>query len=540
MPHTNPDDALLLIRCPSCGQRFKVKEDLRGRTVECGSCEHRFRINSDVIVRGKKFYPGEHKDARLYRFQRVPLAVAPPVMGAQTVRYADPPDPSVYEPVAPQRVLAGLAGVVLMILMGLLLMLGGNPGGALDGMVTANRLLMAAFTGVLGTAMLLYANPRARAKAGAVGLLLSAALVSLPFFFTAGSKPLQAVEGREKSPFEELTAAPAAGKAAAGDVEDPQLAELRERIGTTPLDEEIRRLAAAGDQLRAVGLWLRDMREHNRFLIRDYLLRTTGADPQSHYYPRGNGDYLMVVTGIRMSVQEMAEIVSALGKVEHVFNELSVIEVTVNNDNFVEGPIDKLTDRNNPSFYDLNKRELESIDLGRVERAVKRLAEVPPKLYRADITRKLLALLRVREVNFKGDICRALSVWSETPGPAGEAALEQAQAMLAASVSVPEEMIRLVIQEKNPDVLPVIDALWRQSPNTWEALYGELGPAAEATLLRQFPEATGFHRHSLVRLLGRVGGSDSLSVLKDALSEADSELRVLITKAMESIQSRSR
>ena len=73
MPESSHDDDLLLIRCPSCGQRFKVEEDLRERTVECGGCEHRFRINDEVIVRGKRFYPGERKDPRLNRFHRVPF-----------------------------------------------------------------------------------------------------------------------------------------------------------------------------------------------------------------------------------------------------------------------------------------------------------------------------------------------------------------------------------------------------------------------------------------------------------------------------------
>ena len=62
------DDSLLLIRCPTCGQRFKVGEDLRERTVECGGCESRFRINDEVIVRGRKFYPGERKDPGFNRF----------------------------------------------------------------------------------------------------------------------------------------------------------------------------------------------------------------------------------------------------------------------------------------------------------------------------------------------------------------------------------------------------------------------------------------------------------------------------------------
>jgi hypothetical protein len=536
MSDLKPDENLLLIRCPSCGQRFKVGEDLRGRTVECGGCEHRFRINDQVIVRGKKFYPGEKHDERLHHFQRVPLAVAPPLVGAQAVRYADPPDSAVYEPAKPQQIVAGIIGVCGMALMALLLMFGARSGGMLDGMITQNRLMMAGFTGLLGTALLLYANPRARGKALVVGLLLSAGLVSLPFFFTTGSTPLVATrEAPARDLFEEALAP---DSEAAANAEPAQITELRSAIGTDPLVAEIQRLAAAGSNRRAVGLWLRDLREQHRFLIREYILRATGADPQSHYYPRGYGDFLMVVTGISQSLEEVARIAAPLGSVEHVYQEISVIEVKVNNENFVEGPIEKLTDRNNPGFYDLNKRELESIDLKRVERAVKRLAEAEPKVYRSDIAQRLLTLLTMPDVTFKGDICHALEVWSTEPGPAGEAALREVRQFIAKGVSVPVEMISLIVAENTPGLAPVVHELWEQNPNQWEMPYARVGAAAEPALLRIFPTAEGSRLHSAVRVLGRVGGADSLPILEAALAGADPELRVLLENAIGSIRRR--
>ena len=101
MPSSSPDDSLLLIRCPSCGQRFKVGEDLRERTVECGGCEHRFRINDEVIVRGRKFYPSERKNPGLNRFHRIPLPGGESMIGVQPVRYGNMPDPAVLEPASP-------------------------------------------------------------------------------------------------------------------------------------------------------------------------------------------------------------------------------------------------------------------------------------------------------------------------------------------------------------------------------------------------------------------------------------------------------
>ncbi len=529
MSQSNTDDALLLIRCPSCGQRFKVGEDLRGRTVECGACEHRFRINDEVIVRGKKFYPGERKNPALNRFPRVPLSVAPSSEAVPLARYAEPPKVSAFEPASPQQIIAGVAGASGMVLIALLLMFGGRPGGSIDGMVIENRLLMAGFTGLLGTSLLFYANPRARGKATAIGLLMALALLSIPFFFKAGSAPLDMPVERPGV----TVSIPGHEKTSSDPLED-----LRGRIGTAPLNSEIERLAREGSTRKAVGLWLRDLRGQNRLLVRDYILRVTGADLDSHYYPRGEGDILMVVTGINQSLEEFAKSASALGSVENTYPELSVVEVRVNNESFVSGPIEKLTDKTDPAFYDLNKRELESIDLERVSKAVKRLAEAEPKVYRADITRKFIFLLGAKWVDFKGDVCRALSVWSDTPGIAGDAALKEVKDLLARHKDVPEDMIALIVKEKNPGVIHVLEELWKNSPTRWESLYADVGQAAEGDLLRFFPQTDGMLRQSAVRLIGRVGSADSLPVLEAANANADAELKVLIRKSSESIRKR--
>ena len=61
------------------------------------------------------------------------------------------------------------------------------------------------------------------------------------------------------------------------------------------------------------------------------------------------------------------------------------------------------------------------MELDRVSKAVKRLAEAEPKVYRNDISRKLISLLGARWVDFKADVCNALAVWAEKPGPASPA-----------------------------------------------------------------------------------------------------------------------
>ncbi len=529
MPDNNPDDLLLLIRCPSCGQRFKVGEDLRGRTVECGSCEHRFRINDEVVVRGKKFYPGERRDASLDRFQRVPLAMGSPNPAVQTVRYAEPPNPVNFEPTPPLRILAAAFGVAIMVFMALLVVLGTNRGGALDGMTTENRLLMLGFTSLLASGLIIYGNPKARLKAGFFSIILSSALFALPFIFTRNSTPpVQADMPAEGAPPRPRPEEPAA---------DPYAA-LRLEIGTGPLEDEIEKLKASGSTRTAVGLWLQDLRETNRIVVRDFILRTLQADPGTHYFPRGNGNFLMVVTGINHSLSEVASVVSAFGSEVKTHPGIGIVEIKVDNSLFAEGPIEKLTNRKDPAFYDLNKRELESIDLQRVSSAVKRLADAEPSVYRSDITRRLIALLSADWVDFKGDVARALSAWSETPGPAGEAALVELQELITKGGSVPPDLVALIVRERNAGVIPPLGELWKRNPTQWESLYAEMGAPAEASVIGSFPRTEGSQRQSAVRLLGKVGGPDSLTVLEAAEGSADPELKVLIENALSAIRSR--
>ena len=533
MPSSNPDDSLLLIRCPSCGQRFKVGEDLRDRTVECGGCEHRFRINDEVIVRSRKFYPGERDHSALNRFQRVPLAGGEKMVGMAPVTYGGVPDSSLLEPASPLRIIAGIAGVVGIVMLSLLLLFGNNRGGALDGMELGNRLLMAGFAAVMGVSMLVYANPRAKLKAFAVGLLMSAGMVSIPFFFDTGSQDLS-----RRTVANGNVAAPKPVAEAAESAEDQLLTSLRNRIGTGPLDAELERLARDGSTRRAVGLWLRGMSAPNKFVVMDYILRVTDADPSSNFYPRDGGDYLMVVTGINCTLQELADAASALGHTENIYPQLSVIEVKVRNENFVEGSIDKLTDKQDPAFYDLNKRELESIDLSRVERAVQRLAGAEPKIYRTDITRKLIDLLGEDEVTFKAAICGALTVWSDKPGQSGEAALAEVRKRISANKEVSPEMIHLIVKEKIPAVVPILDELWSKNPDLWESAYQDVGRPAEEPLIRRLPGTEGNTRFSAIRILGRVGGPDSLAVLKNISVGTSSELKVLVEQAQKSILAR--
>lgn len=530
MPPLTNDNSQILIRCPSCGQRFKVGMDLRDRTVECGACEHRFRINDDVIVRSKKVYPGERTDSLANRYHRVPIA-APVPEGLQTAQYADAADASAFEPVAPQRLIAGAAGIVGVVLMATLLYFGAHNGGALDGMPTANRLAMAGFTAVVAAVLLIYANPKTRLKAVVVSALCAVLLLALPVFRTEGADMVADGDSRG----EESTSKLRPPKRKLG---EDRISQLRALIGTDPLVKEADLLAAKPGNKHAYGLWLRGLGDGEKLLVRDYLVRTVAADPSTHAYPRGPNEYLMVVSGLMITLDKLAECVAPIGEVMAIHQEIDVIEVRVNAEAFQASPIEKLADRSGPTFYELNRRELESIDLDRVKGAVERLADAEPKEYRSDIARRLAGLLNETGVDFKAQICDALSRWGNDSVQVGNAAEMLLNKLNAANAQIPTELVALLVKEKRASILPILERLWLEDVSKWERYLVDLGPLVEPTLIARFPELPANFKASAVHVLGKVGGRDTLALLTTARQGANEELQVRIATAEKAIRER--
>lgn len=530
MPLPSDDPLTLQIRCPSCGQRFKVDAELRNRTVECGSCEHRFRVNDDVIFKARRYYPGERQNPTLNRFQRVPMA-SPIPSNMQAVEYADTPDPIMFEPASPQRVLAGTLGAAAMAVVALLFVFGSGVGGLLEGTPLISRLVMAGFVAVVATVMLCYANPRARFKAFSLSLLLSAGLVALPFLM---------FEGVESQPGEDTAIVESPVMPVTVPEEPDPMADLRREIGTGPLDAENERLAASGSEWIAIGLWLRDLSETNRHMVRDYFLRTTPADPVASYiYPRFGGDYLMVISGIRPGyVQQLAAVADRLGRTERIHHGINVIEVRVDNAKLVGPPLEHLTVKDHPLFYEANIAELESIDPDRLAKAARRLAEAEPNVYRSDVSNRLLELLSDNDAEIRAAAARALVKWAEDPAVAGAEAAKLASQLRADGEPVPESVIELAVLSKEAAIVPIVDDLWFANPPLWESKYGDLGEIAEAPLLARIPEANAGVRHSLIRILGRIGGEPSLLALEAMEADADGEMLVMIQRARETILER--
>lgn len=515
---------------------------MRDRMVECGTCEHRFRVNDEVVVRQKRFYPGERRDVALDRFSRIPKGASVP-SNFQTVQYAQEPVQHDLQPVSPARLIFGLMGVAAVVIVSLILAFGGAPGGMLDGAPHSKRLMLAGFTSLVAGAFFITANPRARVRAIFGTVACAAVMLSLPFIFTEGNQPVDsAAVGLDAAEHDPRSAEE--DKPAGGD----DLEELKEEIIYAPLEREIEKFAnsPASAGRGAAGIWLRELREYHRLQIEKYIERSTGAEPaDSHMYSRRDA-YLMVVSGVTEDLAELARLCERFGVVERIIEPLRVIEVTVNNDSFVEGDLKKLTNPDDPAYYELNRRELESIDLERAMKAVSRLAESEPKLYRKDIVRRMQELLKEGGDKEQGDIGlqlqaqigRALPVWAEE-GDGSEAAVRTAlERMPLQTGNVPESLVKFLMLRKDKESIPLVDTLWMADVTRWEEIYQGFGTAIEERVIGHLPTASASMKRSIARSLAKNGTTRSIPALEAARSDADSETVMLIERALAAIRSR--
>ncbi len=522
------DEETIQLRCPQCGQRFRINQELKGRMVECGACKYRFRVDDQSVVRNKKFYPGERREIGTGHFARVPAKdlLAPPSL--QTTEYAEAPNFARFEPVPFGRILVGLVGGAMMVFVWLILILGGSKGGILDGVTIDRRFIIAAFAAVVGTIMILYANPGTRVKAIVFSLLGAIALLLAPVYFKEGTRPMTpgliSMETGVTTPMMVNDAR-------------KRIADLKETVGYKPMETA---LVEAGKNGSAVGIWMKGLQESNSQIVRNYLLRVSKSAEASHLYPRMNRSFLLVLINPQLSLEDVARQCALMGRVDQTVTELSLLEVTVDNSRFAERPIEQLTDKTNAAFYRSNLMELEGMDLKRINDALSRLATAEPKEFRDDIVNRMIQLLEVADLEMMKNLSNAFQHWSSGKDGAPDATLQWALKWYQANQTLPVETLQFLTTWHLPEIYPILDEMWAKSPALWEETYMKCGPLAEDYINKHLMEGGNNHRMSASRITGRVGTNKSIDALKRAMEfKADAELVTSFQNAINSINARN-
>lgn len=304
--------------------------------IDCEACEARFHINEEVVARSKKIYPGERTSNTLNRFKRVPI-IANTAQGMREISYDEDIYAKNLSSNYSQRLLTAILGSGLMASIALMLLFSGGENNALSEMSFETKMTIGGFASIIGMVLLIYANPKARAKAVLFGMLAAAGLLSIPFFISSptvtitklSSKP-DYVDPTDSFFFSEKA-------------EDP-LTELKNRFLTNPLEVEQKRLDALGSAKKAYGIYLTNLIQSDLNTVRNYLIKNTKAGSSSHAYPRENGDYLIVLTDVSMDITEVTKIADSLGSTKEVHSDIGVIVVSINNKQFEDSSAEKLND----------------------------------------------------------------------------------------------------------------------------------------------------------------------------------------------------
>lgn len=495
--------------------------------VECGACEHRFRVDDDSLVKQKKFYPGERRDPHLVQYARKPHTEFAAPSHMHTAEYAVAPPAERFEPVSFGKVLVGIVGVAMMILTALVLILAGSKGAMLDGVTTDRRMIIAGFAAIVGTIMIIYANPRVRVKAAIFAIMGALALVLVPMYFKEGAQPIS----RSATSSEE-TAAPTVPVSSVQEKRD----QLKAEVGYGPMENA---LAEAGSKNQVIGIWMKGLQESNSEIVLRYLMRMSGAGESSHLYPRTPRHYLLVLIDPQVTFEEMVNQCGRMGEVDHTDTELQIISVLVDNKRFAERPMNKLTDRTDGAFYQFNLMEMEGMDIRRINEALVRIALAAPVQSRDDMIKRMMDLLPMADKEMLTNLSKALLVWSDGKDGSPAAAMKAAQAYFDKYGSLPIETVQFLTKWQVAAVYPILDKQWTQAHVEWEETYTKSGAPAEEFIIKHLSEGENSQRMSAARICARVGTQKSIDALEAAMKiNADLELQTSFRNAIEAIQKR--
>ena len=154
--------------------------------MECDRCDSRFRAEAiQPVKRGEKIQPGAKKDDFFNKIAKSSIGEvgtkAPPV-AFKPAQYQQHADFNAIFPASVAQRSAVLGGLAMLGMATLFFVLGSGPDGALQDIGLLQRSILAGFTGLLGSFLLIYGAKGWRWGAGLIGLTccgVMAAIITL-------------------------------------------------------------------------------------------------------------------------------------------------------------------------------------------------------------------------------------------------------------------------------------------------------------------------------------------------------------------------
>ncbi|MGJ8697877.1 MAG: MJ0042-type zinc finger domain-containing protein [Verrucomicrobiaceae bacterium] len=536
----------LQIHCPACNRRFRVHDDLTGKTVECGACDHRFLVSAETIVAEKeRFYPGEHHDGMLDRFGRSPVREDVPV-NFKTAAYDPQASADSVLPSTPAQTFASIVGVSLIVLFGVFFTLTSGEGQLFQDVTLVQRLTLGGFVAVVGSLLLIVGAKTWRNRGVLLATVLSAVLLALiyirPVHITPRSGGMADAKGAQGN------------GAAASDPEESPLSDedkYLKHIGYGSVEKKFEEAADPANGINGkdsvIAIYVHPFKESDLIALEQFFTRVLKLAPTEAMiaYTRDGGNArLLVLTEVKVPFGRIADFCESLGKVK-TLPDRRVIDLTLSQAVFAEPSPEqnkRLTDVESEYFCSANLDELGHINLNRVTKAVQRLGSVPDdKLLRhkPEIVASLLNLLKKEnDEDLMSEIGLTLQIWAKDDAVVADEVGQEILGWFEEGSKIPVSLVDYLTASGVDSALAIVDGLWAVDPSRWSEQYEALGKSGESRLVYHLKSSPIQVKKAAAAMLRKVGTQESVPALQATMGVIDDEMDILIVRALEMIKSR--
>ncbi len=408
--------------------------------------------------------------------------------------------------------------------------------------------------GCLGGAMIFLSYPAWTMRVAGVGVALLLTLCSRVSHETILDKVVDddgsmVAFARESGEAQPQTREEAAETVRPSDEAVPVSQNANDDVDTTTyrdgdLDPLFRKLADRQGKGEVVGIWMRGSDARTAEVVSAFLKRMAQTREMPEYHGRQGGG-LFIVDQTPLSFEELSRIVARIGTLELSDSSLHFIDVALDRNLFESSaPAKVLNNPVDPYYLESNLRELRNLDARRVAAAARRLALFHPDKPSLAVSTVLSERLREpwgNDAEYVTSLAAALGVWA----PKGD---ENTRLLLAYTVDnlmrtnlpVPFAAVDYLLVRDDDKSAELLLSLWKLNPEQWETRCAQVGNKLENGILSCIdsagtPDET---RESGVRILGKIGGTPSLLVLKTFGLDKNSRLGTFSRLAQEEIERR--
>lgn len=527
-----------------------MNDDLTGKTVECGACDHRFLVEEEsIFAERSKVYPGENNkrdDGFLSRLGRSHSTSEEGQEGGSPKGGGNPKVDAIMPAGAGQNIAVG-AGIIFLFLYVLIFFLGTSDGGSFQDVGKAKRYILGAFVLLISGGLILLGAKNWRGRAFFLTLLLGAALFALIL-----TRPIYTM------PDVGLISDPELGStqsAAFNPVDqDGDLRDLKARVGYQVIENSLAskspltlKFGNSASQ-HIVAIFIEDLASSQFHNLEKYFqieLKIPPTEAISRYSRNNEKDSLIVISGFQLDFDSVVQVCDPrLGRAT-TYPELRLIELELSalHESKIKDDLrDKLSNPAHPSFFIENLNALRALDPLRRKEAVKELAKIPPNVelrYGEEIIAEFIRLIRSdADSQLLSDMGRALSIWATDDSVVVDIVTEKVEEMMKSESDVPTSLIDFLVRANGEKAPLLIETLWVKNPEVWRSQCIALGVSTEERMLFYLEGPSIRLRKAATLVLGSTGTKKALQALSKYQNTSDSELRVLVERAIAAIKGR--